>query len=401
MLSYYSRPEIKELILMASRDKEVGVKYNDKFGKRPDVLQFESDIEELAKQGATSFHISEESWYNPLDLKTGMTRNQLDNLRKGWDLVFDIDSPNLEHSKIIAKFIIEALKFHDVSSIFVKYSGNKGFHIVIPFEAFPEKINNVETRLMFPEAPRAIIEYITEMVKKHALEAMPDKSTQDIELDSILVSSRHMYRCPYSLHEKTGLVSIPISPEKIMEFDKSQAKPENVNIKMPFPDREKIKQPDAEKLLLQALDWHSKKLKIKELKEQVMPPKSHADVTEKIPERYFPPSIKKGLQGLKDGKKRFLFILINFLKCIGWSMEDIEKKVKEWNSKNPEPLREGYILSQLSWHKRQKEKIPPPNYTSTYYKDLMIEDPETITKKFKNPVNYTISLYKYSKKLKK
>ena len=91
-LDYYSRKDIQKAILESSKNKEVAVKYpSGSFGKRPDSLNFEQDVFELAKQGATSFHISEEHWRNPLLLKTGMTKIQLDNLRQGWDLIIDID----------------------------------------------------------------------------------------------------------------------------------------------------------------------------------------------------------------------------------------------------------------------------------------------------------------------
>lgn len=401
MISYYSKREINEQIANSAKNKEVGIQYSNKgFGKRPDVLQFGNDIQELAKQGATSFHISEETWSNPLELQTGMTKRQLDQLRIGWDLVIDIDSPDINHSKIIAKFVIEALKFHDVKSIFCKFSGNKGFHIIIPFEAFPNKINNIETRLLFPEGPKAMMMYLSEMIHKHTLEAMPDKEDQKIELDVILISSRHMYRAPYSLHEKSGLASIPVDIDKIMEFEKSHADPSKV-IAKPFINRD-IEVPDAEDLIIQAFDWQSKKDKMKELKEELFDEpstsKNYEQLTEKIPEKFFPPSIQKGLEGMKDGKKRFLFILINFLRCVGWPLEDISKRIKEWNKLNEDPLKEGYIMSQISWNKRQKDNILPPNYSSNYYKDLRIEDPEPIVRKFKNPVNYAIMRFKMSKK---
>ena len=82
-------------------------------------------------------------------------------------------------------------------------------------------------------------------------------------------------------------------------------------------------------------------------------------------------------------------------------MEDIEVRVKEWNSKNPDPLKEGYIISQLSWHKRQTEKIPPPNYNNpAYYRDLQLTDPDHIMEKFKNPVNYAVFRFRIAKKKK-
>ena len=61
-------------------------------------------------------------------------------LRKGWDLVIDIDCPYWPYSKIIADLVVKALRHHHISAISAKFSGNKGFHIGVPFEAFPQKI---------------------------------------------------------------------------------------------------------------------------------------------------------------------------------------------------------------------------------------------------------------------
>ena len=59
-LSYYKRRDIQEEIIKAAENKEIAVRYWDKFGNRPDVLNNPNDILELAKQKATSFHASEE-----------------------------------------------------------------------------------------------------------------------------------------------------------------------------------------------------------------------------------------------------------------------------------------------------------------------------------------------------
>src|SRR3989344_7949678 len=128
-LEHYKREDIRDEIVLNSRDREIAVRYNDTFGKRPDSLRHASDILELAKQGATSFHASEELWSNPLQLDPDMKRHELEKLRKGWDMVIDVDCPYWEFSKLITHLIIEALKKHDVKSISCKFSGNKGFHI--------------------------------------------------------------------------------------------------------------------------------------------------------------------------------------------------------------------------------------------------------------------------------
>ena len=128
-LEFYSRREVQERILEVSEDREVAPKYNQGFGKRPDILQFPADILEMAKKGATSFHISEERWSDPLQLKPGMTKKVLDENRKGWDLVLDIDTHFWTYAKWTAYYLVEALKFHDVKNISCKFSGNKGGNV--------------------------------------------------------------------------------------------------------------------------------------------------------------------------------------------------------------------------------------------------------------------------------
>ena len=92
VIRYYSRKDVQRAIVEISKNREVGVKFSDKgYGKRPDVLNFDNDVYELAKKGATSFHISEELWKDPLLIKTGMTKKQLDELRLGWDLLIYLD----------------------------------------------------------------------------------------------------------------------------------------------------------------------------------------------------------------------------------------------------------------------------------------------------------------------
>ena len=101
---------------------------------------------------------------------------------------------------------------------------------------------------------------------------------------------------------------------------------------------------------------------------------------------------------MKDGKKRFLFILINFLRTSGWTYKNIEEKVREWNHKNPIPLKETYLVGQLRYAKMNKKIVPPPNYSTQYYRDLGLADPEIVMRKYKNPVMYARVLYEQNKK---
>lgn len=164
-LIYYLQPEIKKVLFEFSQNRECIPKYYEGFGKRPDIFQYENDIIEQVKKGATSFHCSEELWSEPLELTTELTKNELNKLRIGWDLLLDIDSKYLEYSKIYAKLLIDSLKFHGVENFGIKFSGSRGFHIIIPWKAFPEEVYGQKTKDMFPEWPRIISEYLSELIK--------------------------------------------------------------------------------------------------------------------------------------------------------------------------------------------------------------------------------------------
>jgi DNA primase catalytic subunit len=428
-LSYYKRRDIQEEIIKSAENREVAVRYGDKFGPRPDVLNNPNDVLELAKQKATSFHASEELWSNPLQLSPTMRKDELNKLRIGWDLVLDIDCGIFEYSRIAADLVVKALGFNDVKSISCKFSGNKGFHIGVPFEAFPERIRNEKTVDMFPDAARRIAFYIKELIKKPLGEKImqfegdfskiiektnenpekikyyeKDKFGSDIphlnaepflNIDTILISSRHLFRMPYSMHEKSGLVSLPLNPDDVLNFNKKDAEPKNIKIsEFRFLDKENVAKGEAKKLIVQAFDFSSKRED--EISAET---KKDFEIKDAMPEKFFPPCIKLINNGLADGRKRALFILINFLTSLGWIYDDVEKYLKEWNKKNTEALRENYLVGQLRYHKTQKKKVLPANCNNNmYYVDIGVCKPDNLCSKIKNPVSYAIRKSVFSRK---
>ncbi len=380
-LSFYKRRDIQEELIKQAKDKEIAFRFGDFFGKRPDILAYPADVLELAKQKLTSLHCSEELWTNPLQISVKLKKDDINALRKGWDLILDIDCKLFEYSKITAFYAVKALRAEGVTSISIKFSGNKGFHIGVPFEAFPEKIGEDIVKDLFPEAPRRIAAYITDKIKNNVAKAIFKIEKNDfsrimkrtgfsakeitryeknefgdnipmlnidpfLEIDTLLISSRHLYRMPYSFHEKSELISIPINPDKILSFKKQEAKPENVKIQYSFLDRN-IDGSDAERLLRNAFDHNPQMIieaKEEERKRREKTNK-HFELPEKaIGEEYFPPCILKLLKGIEDGRKRTVFILINFLASCGWDYDMIEDKLREWNEKNHEPLREQCVI---------------------------------------------------------
>ena len=116
-LRFYKRKDIQDAMLEHAHNKEIAVRYGNGFGKRPDILTYPDEILELAKQGVTSFHCSEELWDDPLYINSDLNRKGLDELRKGWDLLLDIDCKFVDYSKICADLIIKFFKYCGVSRI--------------------------------------------------------------------------------------------------------------------------------------------------------------------------------------------------------------------------------------------------------------------------------------------
>lgn len=414
VLRYYKRPEIQGALVESADRREVAVSFGGAgYGKRPDVLMYPKDVIEAVKVGATSFHCSEEIWKNPLQITTGMRPEEYNEIRSGWDLILDIDCPELEFSKIAADLLVQALKYHGVSYVAVKFSGNHGFHIGVPSAAFPESVSGVPTKNLFPEGPRKIAAYLASMIRDVLAQKLAERFSAGeiakrvgkredevvkggkvdafsvLTIDTVLIASRHLYRMPYSLNEKSGLVSVVIEPKDILSFDKSMAEPERVVPKLRFLDPQKVVAGEARKLIVQAFDF---KVNVSFVDAPKSERKEFEPVLDAIPKEYFPPCIQKISLGLSDGKKRALLVLINFLASCGWPYEQIESYVKEWNQKNAEPLREVYIQGQLRYAKARKGAVLPPSCQNrAYMVDMGVCSPDGFCQKIKNPAHYAVA----------
>jgi hypothetical protein len=411
ILKYYSRPDIQNAMLPIAKDREVvGSVKDGSYLKRPDILLYPKDIVERVKKGVVAFHCSVEKWVQPMQLSLNLRQDEIDNLRKGWDVIIDIDSKvKLEHAVAGAKVIYNFLKDLGITPT-IKFSGSRGFHIAISNEAFPEKIDFKETSKRYPEIPQTITEFIRESIKEHLLEELialeggvaslaktvPSLSEltpyEFIEIEKGW-GNRHLFRMPFSLHIKQWLVSLPLKFEDLNNFKPEDAKPDKVKTNAKFLVN---KESEATELLLKALEWKAKQPKeiIKEVRIGIKSKKP-------IPEELFPPCIKNILQGITDGKKRSLFSLLAFLKSMNWKQEDIEKRIRDWNLRNAAPLTERFIKTQLKWHFRQSRNLIPANCVSElFYDSIDVCKPDEICdlKKIKNPVNYPFRLMKKNRK---
>lgn len=444
---YYANEGLRNFIVSFSKNREVtGVFRNGNFSQRPNVILYPNDVLAMVKTGVVEFHCSLEHWSQPMSLKS----ENYDKLRTGWDLILDIDCKLFEHGKIASEAFIWGLKKHGISNVFLKYTGGTGFHIGIPWESFPDKVDYKPTKQQYPDLARKMIFYLKEFVRERfetkILKKYPpeDLSRQVnkplgkilaeeginpyevVDVDPILISPRHFFRLPYSINRSTFLVSLPIKPGDLEDFKKMDAKPDKVKVKEGFLDTHKKEEASA--LVMESSDWWAMKSadeKYEIVSEQLEKLRrigyrwiSQEDLkrfrimgSEKgrkifVPEKLFPPCIKNISKGLVDGRKRSLFTLLNFLRSSNWNWEDIEKYVNEWNEKNKPPLQENYIRSQIRWHKARGKQILPPNCLhSGWYEDFGVCKPDNICggkeKTLKNPVNYGPKTMKRMKQVKK
>lgn len=391
---YYEQEALKERFLEISEYREIVPTYQNGYGKRPDAINFPGDFDQFVENDAIAFHASVERWKNPLLIDQV---SELDNLRTNWDLVLDIDcDDSFELAKKTAELVVEELRQHGIKNIYVKFSGNRGFHIGVNGEAFPREIGEEKFSDLYPNLARGIVDYLRhqledKIMKEVRAQGLEEEMKTDEGPDPYQVSDiendwgqRHLFRMPYSLHDGSGLVSLPISPEEISEFEKEDAKIENIDFETGF--LEESEDGEATNLAVQAMDF------IEERREEKKERRTNKDFErpeDAIPEQYFPPTIKNLLEGLEDGRKRGLFILINFYRCVGYSWNEIESKMWDWNDRNDEALREAYVKSQLRWHRNRDEDVPPPNYDSNgYYKDMQVYEGDNLEEKVSNPVSY-------------
>jgi hypothetical protein len=349
------------------------------------------------ENGAVAFHASVERWRNPLMIDSV----DLDRLRERWDLVIDIDCDHsFELAKDTASLVVSELNQHGIENVSVKFSGNRGFHIGVRGDAFPGTVREQRIEDTYPRLPRGIIDYIRAdleaemeaLVRKHSLESemRTEDGTDPYQVSDIENNwgQRHLFRMPYSLHDGTWLVSKPIDPDRIQGFEKSEAEIDRIEFEHGF--LQDYEEGEAQNLVVQALDFldskEKQRIRVNERRKQT---EGFDAPDEPIPEEYWPPTIHNILEGLEDGRKRALLILVNFLRTVGYPFEEVQERVWEWNDENDPPLRESYVKSQLNWHAKRDEVVPPPNYDSNgYYRDMQVFEGDNLEQKVKNPVVY-------------
>ncbi len=440
ILDYYSRDDVQNALLAVSEDREVvGIFKTGAFGQRPNLLVYPEDVVSMVRSGNVAFHGSVERWNNPMSLRPGMAKEEMDELRKGFELIIDLDIKVLEYAKIYAKVFYDELRSYGIKNIGVKYTGGKSFHMAVPFESFPENVNYKPTRTQYPLIPQAIVSYLkTKVIPKFRVEILKvddiykiarklEIPVEDLiiadgldvdkiinpstigEMDEVqksvvravegfvgrtitefgLFTSRHMFRLPYSLHESSFRASLPIKISQIDKFEKDDALPDKVKVKETFIDRNDSGAGEMTALVTEAMDWYQSMIK-----EETVKKKFSVSNTSKVTAEFFPPCIHKIMEGMSDGRKRSVLILFNFLRNMNWKDDETENFIVEWNQKNKPSLPSNYIRSQMRWLRASRVMMPPNFENENFYKPMGINCDIELKSGARNPVTYAIRSFK-------
>lgn len=400
---YYLQDDIVEEMVRVANNREFAPTYPYGYGKRPDAVNMPGDFRNFVERGAIAFHGSVEHWKNPHLIDTV---SDPDDLRTGWDLIMDIDcDEDMLYAKITARELVDELEAFGIDNISVKFSGNRGFHVAVRGEAFPDRVEGKPISNWYPKLPRTIVDYLRDRLRDRLRELfleqdaslremMEDENSEDLNPYMVCDiennwGDRHLFRMPYSVNEKSWLVSLPIATDEIMGFVKEEdAVMEEVSVEKTF--LKEYEDGEGTKLVVEALDWWAQH---RDEEEEESSYSGEFDIPDDaIPEEHFPPTIHNILEGLEDGRKRALFILITFLAHCGYDWDSIRGTIHEWNERNDEPLGDTYIQTQINWHQRQDEPLLPPNFDSNgYYQDMQVYEEDPLTENVNNPVSYAFA----------
>lgn len=189
---YYSRQEVQEALFLWAQGRRLAAHYHH--GVIGMGFRKPKDVVALAAAAVTehpTFHASVGRY----------DKNRLID----FELVAEVDFKGdwKECFRVIAP-LVHALHEQKLNFM-VKFSGHSSAHVLLPCKGS----NYNETSGEF-------------------LRKIPSSLRGCSKLDMTFRFPQHFLRAPYALHEKTGLVSLPLTLEQFDRFDPEMAVPENV-----------------------------------------------------------------------------------------------------------------------------------------------------------------------------
>lgn len=136
----------------------------------------------------------------------------------GWIELDPREKVPFEKVKKITKELYEVIDDLDfVEDVSIRFSGSRGFHLFIKLHE-PKNVDELRKGLK-----EILDDYIKEK-NDPKLTTGVTKDPESIRLDVSTLKYLGSLRAPFSIHEKTGLVTVPITFEELDKFEKEDAK---------------------------------------------------------------------------------------------------------------------------------------------------------------------------------
>ncbi len=228
-MDYYNRLDVRQAILNFSRtgNREAvreGAFYNRPVAKiqryfAPNelvILDSSAAFDRALRAGASAFYGS--YW------RHAQPRGPAHPL--GRDLVWTLRATvgGLRFAKLVTTAVIEALADNRFDEPWVKYNGELGFDLIIPLEEIPGDAWMRDIRALdgYQRAlTRDMANYLADQFN-FRVEGADSNFTIRVGLDTCLLSElrvgRGLLLAPMSLNPKSGLVSVPLAPDRVASF---------------------------------------------------------------------------------------------------------------------------------------------------------------------------------------
>ncbi len=241
-MEYYNRSDIRRAILdfaragdgravrecafFNSRAKNVQRYLNsgDAERGRPILFDSEAALEEALRAGASAFYCSYWRYDQPQEPLHPL----------GHDLVWTIRATNggLRFAKAVTVAVLDALADCGLYEPWVKYSGELGFDLVIPLEAIPSDAWTDDIKAL-ADIQGVLTSYIVSHLTERSAGFQMRTTNPHIAIgkgsDTCLLSELRLRRglllAPMSLNPRSGLVSLPLAPERVAGFSVLDASP--------------------------------------------------------------------------------------------------------------------------------------------------------------------------------
>jgi hypothetical protein len=230
------------------------------------------------------------------------------------DLYLDFDDINdFEKVRADALTALSYLKivYHiNENQIKVFYSGNKGVHIIVP-------------AIILGIEPMPLLNGVFKTIALSIKSFTPNKT-----VDTQIYDNKRMFRIPNTIHEKSKLYKIPITPEELRNLTEEDIKklaqqPRTIQLNTVY-ETNNIAQKQFQKAIEEyyILDKETKK-----------------DKRFKSKYNFTPPCIQYILEnGATEGQRNItIACLTGFCKNSGKSLNETIDFISEWNSKNAKP----------------------------------------------------------------